>query len=487
MNPFYIKANRIFTPIRKYAWIFTLLVAFGGLWYPKLGLLVIPVMVSLTTVAFFKGRYWCGNYCPHGSMFDSLLISLSRNRKIPKFFSSKVTVLVFFTWFSFNLIRKLIKVSAIFGTAHFWDKLGFIFVASYLMVTIVGGILSILISSRTWCNFCPMGVLQTISYKMGKSLGINKKTDKKVTVSRTEMCHTCGKCSRVCPMQLTPYLEFSQNNQFDNEACIRCSTCLNNCPAGILTLNNEENAILIKENTSVKGYEARQVIKARIENIRELSPDTREFTFRFEIPEKVEYKAGQFILVKIQEKPKMYRAYSISSYNKDNTQLSVTVKKVPNGYGTDIIFNTFKKGDKIELEGPMGTELVVDKKASKVIFIAGGIGITPFVPMVQDMIENQNAAQTIHLIYGVNYESDFMYNDHFEKMESVNSKFEYKKVVAFDDKWTGKKGFVTDVLKEMDLSGYKFYLCGPKPMIDATLKVLHKQGVKEDDIFYESA
>ncbi|WP_418654997.1 4Fe-4S dicluster domain-containing protein [Anoxybacter fermentans] len=61
------------------------------------------------------------------------------------------------------------------------------------------------------------------------------------------MCHICGKCSRVCPMQLTPYLEFSDKNQFDNETCIRCSTCVKNYPTGILSLNNEKTSIQIKK------------------------------------------------------------------------------------------------------------------------------------------------------------------------------------------------------------------------------------------------
>ena len=60
----YTKTKRAFTPLRKYAWLFTLLVAIGGLWEPRLGLLVIAVMAALTITALFKGRYWCGNVCP---------------------------------------------------------------------------------------------------------------------------------------------------------------------------------------------------------------------------------------------------------------------------------------------------------------------------------------------------------------------------------------------------------------------------------------
>ncbi len=487
MSAFYIKTNRIFTPIRKYGWIFTLLVAIEGIWFPKLGLLVIPVIVSLLMLSFFKGRYWCGNFCAHGSLFDSLLYPISQNRKIPSFFKSKYLIGAFFIWFSFNLIRKFIKVSALFGSMAFWDKLGFIFVASYLMVTIAGGILSLFISPRTWCNFCPMGSLQRLSYKLGKLLGVAKKFDEKVTAATTEMCHTCGKCARVCPMQLTPYQEFSDKNQFDSDICIRCSTCVENCPAGILSLDTEEEAIKIKRNTDITGYENRQKITAVIEKITPIQDDILEYTFKFISPEKVDYNEGQFILVKIQDNPEMYRAFSISSYNTDSTRLSVTIKKMEDGYGTNIIFDQFKEGNKVELEGPMGRELVIDKSAEKVILVAGGIGITPFKAIVKDLVKHSGNLKDFKLIYGANYESEFIYDDEFKNLQSESNKFDYIKVVAFDENWKGKKGFVTDVMKDMDLQGYKIYMCGPKPMTDASVKVLKTMNISEDEIYYESA
>ncbi len=486
-NSFYIKTNRVFTPIRKYGWIFTLMVAIGGLWYPKLGLLVLPVMLTLTILSFFKGRYWCGNFCPHGSLFDSLLGPLSRNRRIPKFFKSKVFGALFFAFFIFNIIRKIIKVSALFGTMLFWDKLGFIFVASYLMVTVIGGTLSILITQRTWCNFCPMGIMQKLSYKLGKLIRANKKTDRKITVASKDMCHICGKCSRVCPMQLTPYLEFSEQNQFDNETCLRCSTCVVNCPAGILSLNTAKKAEALIEETDMEGYGNRQKISAEIIDVSELNHGVRQYTFRFRTPKVIDYKAGQFILVKIRDNPKMYRAYSISSYNEDGTKLSITVKKDPKGYGTEIIFDQFKTGDRVELEGPMGAELIVGKEEENLVFVAGGIGITPFLPMVREILSDDNQNRKVTLIYGVNKENEFLYHDEFIDLEKQNDQFEYKQVVAFDDNWKGKKGFVTDVLKEMNLEGHKVYLCGPKPMIQPTVKQLLKQGLKDEDIKYESA
>ncbi|GAA0179534.1 hypothetical protein SH2C18_23850 [Clostridium sediminicola] len=487
MPSFYIKTNRVFTIIRKYGFIFTLAVAIGGLWYPRLGLLVIPVMIGLMLYSFFKGRFWCGNICAHGSLFDSLLMPISRNKKIPKFFKSKALGIVFFILFSYKLISKFIKVAALYGTASYFDKIGMIFVSSYLMVTIVGGLLAITVSPRTWCNFCPMGFLQKMSYKLGKKAGVTKITDEKITASKTEMCHKCGKCARVCPMQLTPYTQFSDKNQFDHEACIRCSTCVENCPAGILTLTNETTACVMEENIDIKGYENRQKIQSRIENIRNLKDDTIEYTFKFIKPEKVDYEAGQFILVKIQDNPEMYRAYSISSYNEDGTSVSVTIKKMSHGYGTNMIFENFKVGDLVQLEGPMGRELVVDKENEKILLVGGGIGITPFIPIVTDLIENENNVKDVKLIYGANYENDFIYLDEFEKLSDGSDKFELVQVVAFDDKWKGEKGFVTDYMKKLDLDGYKIYMCGPKPMINASMKTLKDLDVNKKNIYYESA
>ena len=90
------------------------------------------------------------------------------------------------------------------GTFDFMDKLGFVFVSTYLMVLIVGSILAVFITPRTWCQFCPMGTMQKLSYKLGKFARVADKTERYVTISNLDKCIKCGKCSKVCPFQLTP-------------------------------------------------------------------------------------------------------------------------------------------------------------------------------------------------------------------------------------------------------------------------------------------
>lgn len=488
MDNYFIKTNRTFTNIRKYGWLLTVLIALGGRWEPKLGLLVVFIMAGLTGVSFFTGRYWCGNICPHGSLFDSVIAPISRNKKIPKLFKNKVFGAIFLIFFAWNFSNKIIKISPLWGTFDFLDKLGFIFSNTYLVVLIVGGIFALTINSRTWCQFCPMGSLQKISYTVGKTVGVAKNTNVLVTIESKDKCHSCGKCSRVCPFQLTPYLEFNDNNQFDNINCIKCGTCVENCPASILSIKTEKQAIDLKEKTLVLGYENRKEIEAKITKIMDLGNDLREFEFTFQNPHEVNYKAGQFILVRIMDEPKQYRAYSISSYNENNRSLKVIIKKVPKGFGTEIIFDNFKVGSDIILEGPMGDELVVGDDVKKVLFVANGIGITPFIALVKDVLLNRPDIEEVKLLNGQKFENEFIYDDYFRELSKEYDKFHYIPVASREENLDKglRKGYVTNLIKELDVADYKVYMCGSKNMIADSYKILLDKGLETSDIFYES-
>lgn len=57
-----------------------------GLFYPAIGLIAIICMLAPVVVSFFRGRYWCGNFCPRGSFYDNVLAKFSPKKKIPAFF-----------------------------------------------------------------------------------------------------------------------------------------------------------------------------------------------------------------------------------------------------------------------------------------------------------------------------------------------------------------------------------------------------------------
>lgn len=228
--------------IRKYVWIFIPLVALGGLWYPKLGLLMLPIMLAMMVMGLLKGKYWCGNFCPHGSLYDYMIAPVSAGKKVPGFFKSRSLTVLMFGFFMFMLGSRLFKVFAIFGSAPFLDKLGYVFVLNYLGVTIVGSILALSVNPRTWCFFCPMGTFQVLMYKAGKLLGLNRATDVKVVACQeSAACTQCGKCLQACPLELAPYEATCQGQPFSSEACIRCATCVRACPLATLEMGREAN------------------------------------------------------------------------------------------------------------------------------------------------------------------------------------------------------------------------------------------------------
>lgn len=236
MSDKFIKTNRTFTFIRNYSFLITLIVAIGGLFQPKLGLLVIFIMLGLIVTSLFNAKYWCGNVCPHGSYFDKLILPLSRNRKIPSIFKSRALSYTVFAFFLYNFSRKILAISKFWADYSFLDRLGTVFSTTYLVVLIVGSILGIFINPRTWCQVCPMGSMEKISYRFGRLLGLNRIMEKKIKISDRDLCKNCGLCYRVCPMQIRVNEVFDENNQISDINCIKCNTCVNNCPMKILSL-----------------------------------------------------------------------------------------------------------------------------------------------------------------------------------------------------------------------------------------------------------
>lgn len=230
----HLKTNRSFTITKKAAWLVVPLVAAGGLYYPLLGLAVIGIMLAMMVLGLFKGKYWCGNICPHGSLFDFVLMRLSIFKKIPVLFRSPLLKWFFFAFFMSMFSYRLGLALGFLGETEFTTRLGAVFVNQYLVLPTIGGvILALAINPRTWCTFCPMGTLQKIMNKLGKQLNINRHTEEFITIADQESCSECGKCARVCPMQLEPYQSWD-DDQFRDESCIKCYTCINNCPSELL-------------------------------------------------------------------------------------------------------------------------------------------------------------------------------------------------------------------------------------------------------------
>lgn len=108
-----------------------------GFFYPPIGLIAIICMVAPVSVAFYKGRFWCGNFCPRGSFYDHVLAKISPKKSIPPIFKSS-GLRVFMVLFIITVFS--IQIYATWGDLY---AMGTVFVRLILITTLVGIILGI--------------------------------------------------------------------------------------------------------------------------------------------------------------------------------------------------------------------------------------------------------------------------------------------------------------------------------------------------------
>ncbi|MGV8089831.1 MAG: 4Fe-4S binding protein [Methanothrix sp.] len=200
--------------ITPYLGMIVLIVSIGGIFYPKLGYILLLVFATLLIIAPFRGRWFCGNLCPRGSFVDFWLAPLSRRLSIPPFLRSMwIRIPIFIALMGFMIYRLL-------GTQGVVDRIGMVFVTLCIITTSIAILFGVIIAPRTWCTFCPMGTLQRI---MGGSK-YRLKLD-------GDLCIDCKRCQKVCPMQL----QVSEIQDLPD--CIKCGRCIDTCPKDALSFH----------------------------------------------------------------------------------------------------------------------------------------------------------------------------------------------------------------------------------------------------------
>lgn len=179
-------------------------------------------------------------------------------------------------------------------------------------------------------------------------------------------------------------------------------------------------------------------------------------TLKLKLDENVNLKAnpGQFLMVWIpgvNEKP-----FSISKISKD---IEITIQKV--GNFTERLVN-LNINDKIGIRGPYGNFFNVYGK--EILVVAGGVGIAPLAQLCEKF-KNKNFT---YVIGAKNY-GELIFLERIK--ENKNAKI----LISTDDGSYGKKGFVTDLAKEILKENKEFdsvIACGKKEMLASLYKIL---------------
>jgi len=222
--------------------------------------------------------------------------------------------------------------------------------------------------------------------------------------------------------------------------------------------------------------------KARVNS--KISFGTKFLVFKLELDHKIEYMAGQYVSILVDEKTR--RAYSISSAP-DGKRIELLVDTNPNGPASNL-FKNINIGQSIDIIGPYGRFVVPEDVKGTLWFVATGSGLAPLKSQILDLL-NKGYKDRIVLVYGTKFEEDVVFKDLFENLMSKYPNFQYYIAIShFDALLTQNYKYVTYISKRLisnSLPNYAF-LCGHPKMMEDMKKFLIFHKVNLTNIFSES-
>lgn len=201
-------------------------------------------------------------------------------------------------------------------------------------------------------------------------------------------------------------------------------------------------------------------------------------SFVFQPAEPASWKAGQFFHYVLHHRPTdecgSDRWFTIASAPSEKTVMITTRFANDNE-------STFKKalaglniGDSIEVSELEG-DFIVEDFTKEYVFVAGGIGITPFRSILKEL--DRNGVRLSATLLYANRDQNIAYKDELETFAKTNPSLKINYVISPERVDIEKiKSLVPDMEKQM------FYVSGPEPMVESLGNALKEAGVPADRI-----
>lgn len=227
---------------------------------------------------------------------------------------------------------------------------------------------------------------------------------------------------------------------------------------------------------------------SKLKSRKEVAEGTMEFCF--DKPENFVYKAGQHIVMKLinpveTDAEGNERVFSLVSAP-DEKEISVATRMRNTAFKR--VLKTMPLGTEVSIDGPYGSFTLHNDSTKPAVFLAGGIGITPFVSMVRDAAKKK-LPHKIFLFYSNRRPEDSAFLTELQELEKENPNYHFIGTMTDMAKsalsWTGKQGYINEAMIQEqigDLAKPIYYLAGPPAMVAAMRGVLAKIGVNDDNI-----
>lgn len=208
-----------------------------------------------------------------------------------------------------------------------------------------------------------------------------------------------------------------------------------------------------------------------------------------------DYHAGQYISIRLflpEIDLLQPRQYSISC-NPNGKYYRISVKKEtgsthPDGMISNRLHNEIQEGDILDVSAPSGTFYLQETKNKSKVFISGGVGQTPLLAMLEQLIKDTNHPD-ITWVHGCRSEAVHAFKDRITEITNANSNIQkhifYENPV--EENTSIRQGWVDlSAMKEQIISPEaEYYICGPAPFISKHFNFLVENNIPQESIHYE--
>ncbi len=221
----------------------------------------------------------------------------------------------------------------------------------------------------------------------------------------------------------------------------------------------------------------------------------------FEIPDELKsvfnYQPGQYATLRLNVNGEtINRSYSFCSSPYTNEPITIAVKRVSGGRGSNFINDNFKPGVGVEVMEPMGNfyPVLSESNQKHYVLFGGGSGITPVISILKSVLVKEPLSR-VTLFYGNRNTASIIFKD---KLDELSSQYTDRlKVVHILDApetgWSGYTGFVTkdlvqQLLREntnLNFQNAEFFICGPTPMMKGVEEALTALQMPKEKVHIE--
>ncbi|MFJ7745913.1 NO-inducible flavohemoprotein [Peribacillus sp. NPDC097295] len=207
---------------------------------------------------------------------------------------------------------------------------------------------------------------------------------------------------------------------------------------------------------------------------------------------------GQYLTVRMEIQGEQYlfnRQYSLSDApGKEYFRISVKKDKTgisPDGRVSNYLHESIQVGDSIDITVPAGDFTLDNKMQTPLVFLSGGVGITPFMSMIHALADQQSE-RDIQFIHASENGAVQPFREELtgltEKLRNYQLSFVYKNPSQDDQNLPNyeKKGYMDAELLGNHLKpDADYYVCGPVPFMKSIVTHLKELGVDSEKIHYE--